>query len=175
MTKENLLKEVWATCSFDEIIDSGFEQNKCSGLQLIEAADDFRFKDNSYASTFLERLKELCKNTPKHDLPCGREVMEILTDYFYDTGLLNYYDNDDLIDHLYDSYELNNYIKNKCNEAVNDYIYQNENFIYTFKDFCNEIENMNEHNFKRFLCDIFKVNYYISNEELLKVINEKIK
>lgn len=101
--------------------------------------------------------------------------MEILTDYFYDTGLLNYYDNDDLIDHLYDSYELNNYIKNKCNEAVNDYIYQNENFIYTFKDFCNEIENMNEHNFKRFLCDIFKVNYYISNEELLKVINEKIK
>lgn len=65
MTKENLLKEVWATCSFDEIIDSGFEQNKCSGLQLIEAADDFRFKDNSYASTFLERLKELCKKYSK--------------------------------------------------------------------------------------------------------------
>jgi hypothetical protein len=28
--KRKLLKEVWDECSFDEIIDAGFEYNKCS-------------------------------------------------------------------------------------------------------------------------------------------------
>ena len=29
MTKKELLKQVWEICSFDDIINAGFEYNKC--------------------------------------------------------------------------------------------------------------------------------------------------
>ena len=46
--KRNLLKKVWDECSFDEIIEVGFDCGKCSGLQLAEAADKFKNKDKTF-------------------------------------------------------------------------------------------------------------------------------
>ena len=41
MDKKELLKQLWEQCSFDEIVDAGFEYNKCSGEKLINAAAEF--------------------------------------------------------------------------------------------------------------------------------------
>ena len=46
--KRKLLKEVWDECSFDEIIEAGFDCGKCSGLQLAEAIDKFKNKDKTF-------------------------------------------------------------------------------------------------------------------------------
>ena len=51
MNKAELLKQLWEQCSFDEIIDAGFEYNKCSGEKLINAAAEFENPE-----TVFERL-----------------------------------------------------------------------------------------------------------------------
>ena len=58
MTKEELLKQVWETCSFDDIINAGFEYNKCSGEQLINAANEFESNETN-EDNFIEKLTKL--------------------------------------------------------------------------------------------------------------------
>ena len=36
--KKEYLKRLWSEFSFDEIIDAGFDNNKCSAMHLINAA-----------------------------------------------------------------------------------------------------------------------------------------
>lgn len=170
MTKEELLKQVWETCSFDEIIDAGFEYNKCSGEQLINAAAEFEPPEID-EKDFIERLTKLCEDTPKANLPCGHDVMSVLTDYFYDTGLLDYFDNDSLIDYLEGSWEMDEYIKDKTNEISEEY----EDRIYTFKDYTREVEELPNWKMKRYLCDLFSCSYFVTDEELAQKIIEKIK
>ena len=171
--KASLLKEVWETCSFDEIIDAGFDNNKCSGVQLLEAASEFDIKTNSNAN-FIERLRDLCEETPKRDLPWSRDVMEVLVDYFYEDGLIDYFDKDDLIDRLDGSYEMGKYIKKQTNNIINDWKEDNQDLFYTFNDFVNQTENMTPNQFKRFLCDITSNGYYCSDETLINDLKKRI-
>ena len=171
--KASLLKEVWETCSFDEIIDAGFDNNKCSGVQLLEAASEFDIKTNSNAN-FIERLRDLCEETPKRDLPWSRDVMEVLVDYFYEDGLIDYFDKDDLIDRLDGSYEMGKYIKEHTDNIINEWKEDNQNLFYTFNDFVNQTENMTPNQFKRFLCDITSNGYYCSDETLINDLKKRI-
>jgi hypothetical protein len=170
MDKAELLKQIWETCTFDEIIDAGFEYNKCSGEQLINAAAEFEAPEIN-EKDFIERLTKLCEDTPKANLPWGHDVMSVLTDYFYDTGLLDYFDNDSLIDYLEGSWEMDEYIKDKTNEISEEY----EDRIYTFKDYTREVEELPNWKMKRYLCDLFSCSYFVTDEELAKKIIEKIK
>ena len=170
MDKNELLKQLWENCSFDEIIDAGFEYNKCSGEQLINAAAEFEAPEID-EKDFIERLTKLCEDTPKANLPWGHDVMSVLTDYFYDTGLLDYFDNDSLIDYLEGSWEMDEYIKDKTNEISEEY----EDRIYTFKDYTREVEELPNWKMKRYLCDLFSCSYFVTDEELAQKIIEKIK
>ena len=172
MDKKELLKQVWEQFSFDEIIDAGFEYNKCSGEKLINAAAEFEAPEKD-EDDFLKQLRKLCDDTPRANLPWGRNVMEILCDYFYDTGLLDYFDNDDLIDHVDGSWEMDRFIKEKTQDIINEY--EDLQDTYTFKDYTQEVEEMPNWKLKRYLCDVFSCSYFISNEELAKKIIEKIK
>lgn len=100
--KQQILKDVWEQCTFDEIIDTGFEYGKCSGGQLINAAAEFEYNEDNNKSKeqlFIDRIKELFDETDTKDLPYARNIMEILHNY-YDTGeLLDYFDKDDMIEH----------------------------------------------------------------------------
>ena len=169
MNKKELLKQVWETCSFDEIIDAGFEHNKCSGEQLINAAAEFEAPEIDEKG-FIERLTKLCEDTPKSNLPWGHDVMSVLTDYFYDTGLIDYFDNDDLIDYLEGTWEMDAYIKDKTKEIEEDFADE----VYTFKDYTREVENLPKWELKRFLCDLVNLNYFVSNEELTNKLTEKL-
>lgn len=170
MDKKELLKQLWETCSFDEIIDAGFEHNKCSGEQLINAAAEFDAPENN-EDDFIDKLKKLCEETPKQDLPWGHQVMDVITDYFYDTGLIEYFDNDDLIDYLEGSWEMDAYIKEKTKEISEEY----EDEVYTFKDYTREVEELPNWKLRRYLCDLFSCSYFISDDELAKKIIEKTK
>jgi hypothetical protein len=67
MTKEELLKQVWKTRTFDEIIDAGFEYNKCSGEQLINAAAEFDAPENN-DEDLIDKLKNLLESERKEAL-----------------------------------------------------------------------------------------------------------
>lgn len=179
MTNKELLKEVWERLSFDEIIDAGFEYNKCSGEKLINAAAEFEYNENNDKSKeqlFIDKLRALFEETNTKDLPWARNVMEILYDYYDTDQLLDYFDNDDMIDHCDGSWEMDRYIKDECNKAVDEYKDEmSELYIpYTRKDFMNEIYGLNSYNFKRFMCDIVGLGYCVNNEEILNTIKEKL-
>lgn len=173
MDKKELLKEVWESCTFDEIIDAGFEHNKCSGVQLLDAAAEFENKENDWKD-FLDKLRDLCEETPKKDLPWSRDVMEILVDYFYEDGMIDYFDKDDLIDRLDGTYEMDKYIKEHTGNIINEWKEDNQDLFYTFKDFVNQTENMTPNQFKRFLCDITSNGYYCSDDILINDLKKRI-
>ena len=79
--KKELLKTVWAEFSFDEIIDAGFDYNKCGAMHLLKAAEEFKDKNNLDNTTFLDSLSELLE-THERNLPWSREVMESLVGYY---------------------------------------------------------------------------------------------
>ena len=90
--KEKLLKEVWETCTFDEIIDAGFELNKCSSQHLLDAAEEFIIKqEEEEDKDFIEALTDLCEKTTKSELPWEREVMMVLCDYFNEYSFMDYF------------------------------------------------------------------------------------
>lgn len=174
MTKNQLLLEVWLTCTFDEIINKGFEIGKCGALQLCEAAEEFKYKDKTEEESFIIQLRELFEEY-KSKLPWGREIMEVLDDYICDDSMMDYFDNSDLINHLDGSWELENYVEDACKEAVDDYINENDITEYTFKDYTREVENLPNWKLKRYLCDLCGDNYHVSNEVLSQHLIEKIK
>ena len=171
LRKAKLLKEVWESCTFDEIIDAGFELNRCSGCQILDAAEEFMKDDNR---DFLDKLRELCEITPKKDLPWSREVMEILVDYFYEDGMIDYFDKDDLIDSLDGTYEMDKYLREHTDNIINEWKENNQDSFYTFNDFVNQTENMTPNQFKRFLCDITSNGYYCSDETLINDLKKRI-
>ena len=170
MTKEELLKQVWETCSFDDIINTGFEYNKCSAKQLINAANEFESNETN-EDNFIEKLAKLFEETPKSKLPWGREVMRVLTDYYYNNELIDYFDNDELIDCLEDSCEMDDYIIEKTKEISKEY----EDNVYTFKDYTREVEELPNWKLKKYLCDLVMANYHISDNELMQKLIERIK
>lgn len=169
--KEKILKEVWESCTFDEIIDAGFEFNKCSGCQILDAAEEFMKNDNR---DFIEKLREICEETPKRDLPWSRDVMEVLVDYFYEDGMIDYFDKDDLIDRLDGTYEMDKYLREHTDNIINEWKENNQDSFYTFNDFVNQTENMTPNEFKRFLCNITSNGYYCSDETLINDLKKRI-
>lgn len=167
--KENLLKEVWETCTFDEIIDSGFDCGKCSGLQLVEAADEFKHKDKRPEDNCIEDLREVLESYNKSDLPWGRDVMELMADYFHEDSMMDWFDNDDLIDHLDGTWEMDAYLKENQIEP------DDEVEEYTFKDFQKEVDELPNWKFRRLICDWLMCNYFSSDDELINKLKDRIK
>ena len=96
--KKKLLKEIWENCSFDEIIDAGFDYDKCHGEDLINAASEFEEK-NKIHEDFMDALNELFE-TYRNNLPLTRVIVETVVEYCFQSNVLDYFDNDDLIEHL---------------------------------------------------------------------------
>lgn len=171
--KETLLKEVWETCSFDEIIDAGFEYNKCSGEQLINAASEFEnpeqeSDDKSIQDKFEEFLEKHAK-----DLPWCGDMMSILEDYYHQSSMMDYFDNDDLIEHLDGTCEMDKYIDEELEMKIKDY--EDNNPSFTVKDFKEQLYSLQNCEFRRFLCEMTDSSYFVSDDEILNKIKDKIK
>lgn len=168
--KRQLLKEVWETCTFDEIIDSGFDCGKCSGLQLVEAANEFNHKDKRPEDNCIDDLREVLESYSKSDLPWGRDVMELMAEYFHEDSMMDYFDNDDLIDHLDGTWEMDDYLKE--NQLTSD---DKDNEEYTFKDFQKEVDELPNWKFRRLICDWLMCNYFTGDDELINKLKNRIK
>lgn len=164
-----MLKQVWETCTFDEIIDSGFNYGRCSDLQLVKAADEFKPKDKSPEDNCIKDLREVLESYSKSDLPWGGEVMELMSEYFYEGSLMSYFDYSELIDHLDGTLEMDDYLEEKRIES------SNEVKEYTFKDFQKDVDELPNWKFKRLLCDWLMCSYFVSDEELMEQLKERIK
>ena len=167
LRKTNLLKEIWETCTFDEIIDAGFDYNKCSGEQLINAATEFEVGTYAKEEHFVDSLKKLFNEYDKSDLPWVDDIMDVIKEYYHESSIMTCFDNDDLIVHLDDTIEMDNYI-----EEHTDSIDEPE--VYTFNDFVKDVDNLPNYKLKNFLCDLVMANHHISNDELMNKLKERI-
>lgn len=165
--KAAILKEAWENCSFDEIIDAGFDYNKCSGEQLINAAAEFEVSTYAKEEHFVDALKKLFNEYDKSDLPWTDDIMDVIKEYYHESSLMSCFDNDDLIEHLDGTIEMDNYI-----EEHTDSIDEPE--VYTFNDFVKDVDNLPNYKLKNFLCDLVMANHHISNDELMNKLKEKI-
>jgi hypothetical protein len=167
MDKAELLKQVWETCTFDEIIDAGFDYDKCSGEQLINAAAEFEVGTYAKEEHFVDALKKLFNEYDKSDLPWTDDIMDVIKEYYHESSLMSCFDNDDLIEHLDGTIEMDNYI-----EEHTDSIDEPE--VYTFNDFVKDVDNLPNYKLKNFLCDLVMANHHISNDELMNKLKERI-
>lgn len=174
MTKEELLKQVWEICTFDEIIDAGFELNKCSAQNLLDAADEFVIKQEQEEENkdFIETLTDLCEKTSKSELPWEREIMMVLCDYFNQYSFMDYFDNDDLIDHLDGTWEMEKYVQNERLDAVQDFKECNPDF--TIEECIQYLSDMPFYRLRRYLCDLTSNSYHCSDKQLIEDIKNKL-
>ena len=80
-----------------------------------------------------------------------QEVIDVCKNYYSNSEILNEFDEQELVEYVTKKYEK-----------------KETNF------FIPKIQNFKSTQLKRFLCDICDVSYFISNEELMKEIEEKI-
>ena len=170
MDKKELLKQLWKQCSFDEIIDAGFEYNKCSGEKLINAAAEFEKPEINSEKSFINKLSYLFEHTDRKNLPWGDEIMSVITDYYSNSSLIDYFDKDELIEWLDGSFEMDMYVENEIRERD----LSEEVDEYTFADYTKEVESLPNYKLKNYLCDLVMANHHISNDELMNLLKEKI-
>lgn len=106
----------------------------------------------------------------KYKRECDLEsIINALLNHWYDDDILDCFDNDDIIDHLRFSSELQDYLDEErpINEEP-ECIYDKKQV--DTKDF-NDFKNGE---LKRFLCNLFGFNYHIDNNTLINFIKDKI-
>lgn len=166
--KKKLLKEIWENCSFDEIIDAGFEYDKCHSEDLINAASEFEEKNNIHED-FIDALNELFESH-RNNLPWTHSIVETVVEYCFQSNVLDYFDNDDLIEHLDGTWEMDRYIEDKCEEAVKEYKEENEPFpnykLNNRDELIRTIQEMKKDDFRRFLCDLAGLHYCVEDDKL---------
>ena len=172
MNDKNKLKEIWNNFTFKEIIEAGYECEKLQAIDIIKEAEEIDRESNtlSLKGDFLDDLECLFENYNKRDLPSASEILYIHTDYYSEDSLINFFDNNDLLENLKDTYTLNTYVE----DEITEFLERNPNPICEQNGSIKDASLLNNDDFKRFLCDILNCNYHISNENLLNTIKEKI-
>ena len=184
MTKEEILKQVFETCSFEEIIEFGIENNQIENLDVLKLAEKIEkegFKVNIFTRyDYTDAISHLLEEaSSKCTLPTSYELMDVIKYYYFNSEIYNCFDDDDMIDHLDGTYAMDNYIDEKCewrlrNERLNCEN-EAESIIKGHPDtVAKTLQQLNSFDLKRFLCDFVDSGYHISNEELLKKLKEKI-
>lgn len=162
MTKEELLKEVWESCTFDEIINAGFEYNKCGAINLKVAAAEFDDPDKEYdIEDFVKeyKLDEIC-----NALQNEYDLNDIIDEFGLD-NVLSVIDNDEILEYLKDTYTLESYI----DEVKEKYYFDMYNDIKSEWD-CESKEILEGvlpdtgDDWREFLCDYYINCSYYDNE-----------
>lgn len=168
--EKELLKHIWESYTFDEIINAGFEYNMCSAEQLINAAAEFEVGTYVKEEHIVDALKKLFNEYDKADLPWVDDIIDVIKEYYHESSLMSYFDNDDLIAHLDGTIELEQYIEDrKCDDYDTE-----ETEEYTFNYFAKEVYEFQNYKLKNFLCDLVDANHHISNDNLMQLLKNKI-
>ena len=175
--KKELLKKVWNECTFDEIIDAGFEMNKCGAMDLKVAADEFTNHEKEYS---VDEIKEIIKQSDITDIIDALldvHTMHKIINELGEDNIIEEIDNGDLLDYLKGSWTLDNYISNIRLESYN------EGMTDAHKDFeiirdekLNNLQNCNADELHEFICDYMGIGYYDEegHEKHLKQVIKKL-
>lgn len=172
MSKEELLKELWNTCTIEEIVEAGYKHQKLSSVDLVKVADEYNIKTSSEErQSFIDALEELFEQYDRKSWYVN-DVMSILEDHFSQYSMLNFFNEDDMIDHLDGSWEMEKYLSEHTKKEIE--YYKEENPTYTKDDLIKEYQDAKSYDLKRLLCDLTEASYYTSNEELLNNLKNRI-
>jgi hypothetical protein len=184
MTKVELLKQVFETCSFEEITKFGIENNQIENVDILTLAEKIEkeglkvniFTSDDYCDAISNLLDEA---SSKWVLPTSYDIMDVIKNHYFNSEIYNCFDDDDMIDHLDGTYSMDRYIDEKCEYRLRDESINCENeaesIIKGHPDtVAKSLQELNSFDLKRFFCDFVDSGYYISNEELLNKIKEKI-
>jgi len=175
MTKEELLKEVWKSCTFDEIINAGLECNACSSSDIINAASEYDNPDKEYDIEDVVNecnLDEICNVLQRE-----YDLNDIIDEFGLD-DVLNVIDNDEMLEHLKDTYTLESYMDDIKEEYYNDlYNEIKSDFEWEEKEILKTFLPETPDDWRKFLCDHYINCSYYDNEnfnEGLQNILDKI-
>ena len=184
MTKEEILKQVFETCSFEEIIEFGIESNQIENLDVLKFAEKIKkeglkvniFTSDDYVDVISDLLEEA---SSKWSLPTSYDIMDVIKNYYFNSEIYNCFFDDDMVGHLDGTLAMDSYIEEKCEERLRNKSLNCENeaesIIKGHSDtVAKSLQHLNSFDLKRFLCDFVDSGYYISNEELLNKLKEKI-
>jgi hypothetical protein len=172
MDKEKLLKEVWKNCTFDEIINAGFEYNKCGAIDLKVAAAEFDDPDKEYdiEDVIKEcKLNEIC-NALQNEYDLGDIIDTLGLD-----DILSEISDDDMLEHLKDTYTLESWEDEIKEEYYND-MYQEikSDWDWEEKQILEEILPDKPDDWREFLCDHYINCSYYDNEKFNKGLKDII-
>jgi len=166
MNKEELLKEVWKSCTFDEIIDAGFEYNKCCASDLINAAAEFDDPDKEYD------IEDIVKECSLDDICNALQKEYNLNDIIDEFGLddvLSVIDDNEMLEYLKDTYTLESYIDDVKEEYYVDmYNEIKSDWDWQSKEILEEVLPDSGDDWRKFLCDHYINCSYYDNENFNK-------
>lgn len=174
MNKENLLKEIWKQCTLQEILNAGYDCEAIEAIDVVKEAEQIdRDSFNvSLKPDFIDNLRDLFDNTPSRELPDAHEIMEEISPHYDNDSLMSYFDRDDMIEYCDGTFEMDNYLKDKEHDIIEDYIAETPSI--TRETIIDNLQSLHRMDFKRFLCDLVNVGYFTSNEEIFERLKERM-
>lgn len=190
MDKTELLKEVFRTCTFDEILDYGLDKLHISSNDIINAAAEY---DVPVDETMNDKDRLLSKVEDELDIMCERarqlnkvitlelpdvdDFMSLLLQYYDASEILDCMSKDELLDHLEDSYELGQHDEEVIANFEKEHDIDDEDDVvpFTQDNIVRFVRDYPHYKFRPFLCDIAGLGHYCTDEELFDVIKEKTK
>jgi len=121
---KELLKSLMDKYTIEEIVDEYLEAGKCSSTDILDIADDIYDNGENPIEQInnimdFERQKSL--NNPIESMISLEDMMHDIMFVYYDRDdIIRCFDNDELLDYLENSFELENYVEDKVNEAINE-------------------------------------------------------
>ncbi len=169
MDKEELLKEVWKSCTFDEIIDAGFEMNKCGASDLINAASEFEDPNKEYDEYDIEDIIKKCNLDDICNALQNEYDLNNIIDKFGLDNVLSSIDKGEMLEYLKDTYTLESYI----DEVKEEYYFDMYNEIksdwdWETKEILEGVLPDSGDDWREFLCDHYIKCSYYDNENFNK-------
>ena len=159
--KTQLLHDVWENCTFDEILDAGFNSGKCGAIDLKVAATEF--DDPEHEIDDDEFMSEI------HNRGV-REIISILLNLYHTSDILDEFDEDDrldgidedtLLDKLEGSSALEKHDKEVADNTYREYVDEwIDELDISDKQFIEMLQDANSDDLRCFFCDLFGIGYY---------------
>jgi len=121
------VKDIMDKYTIGEIVDMYLEAGKCSSADILNIADDFCVSPED--ETPIEKIDDIIDEErrkwykdPENNkkVSCEDMMKDIMLVHFDEDEILSYFDERDLLDKLEGTWELNDYVEDKVDKAINE-------------------------------------------------------
>jgi len=161
LTTTELLSRVWDECTFDEIIDAGFEQNACNGAMLLQAASDFNNPNQEFSD---DEIKDIIKDRGL------RDIMGLIQNEYSLDEILDELPNDEILDNISEDERLesleHSWALERHDDEIRDTQYREyidewiEELRANEKEELEKLQDASSDDLRQFFCNLFGIGYY---------------